>query len=74
MEHSICVGGGIGKSICSGDSGGPLVSFDRKTDSYVLLGVVSGTLNDCGYRPYYGSWMTSVPLFVDWIRLKVENF
>lgn len=54
----------FGKDSCQGDSGGPLVVNNKQS------GIVSWG-DGCGLKP---GIYTSVPAFIDWINLALENF
>lgn len=44
----ICAGGETDRDSCPGDSGSPLMYFDTKTNRWVMVGLVSLGLKECG--------------------------
>ncbi|KAL8605932.1 hypothetical protein ACOMHN_024756 [Nucella lapillus] len=61
-----------GKDACQGDSGGPLVCYNRKSEAYVQVGVVSFG-HACG-RPSFPGIYSNVKYFHDWIiKIMGEN-
>lgn len=68
----VCAGGDKGRDACRGDSGGPLMFFDTNRASWVLSGVVSLGLQQCGLPGVPGIY-TKVDNYVDWIEKKIRR-
>ena len=62
----MCVGGELGKDVCSGDSGGGLFYKRRDVTPWYLLGIVSYGSRMCADGQ--SSVFTRISSYVCWIR------
>uniref|UniRef100_A0A1Q3FIM0 CLIP domain-containing serine protease n=1 Tax=Culex tarsalis TaxID=7177 RepID=A0A1Q3FIM0_CULTA len=62
----LCAGGQKADT-CAGDSGSPLMFFDRKEGTWLLTGVVSMGVKECGMEGMPGIY-TNVGQYVSWIK------
>lgn len=63
----LCAGGEKAKDTCGGDSGSPLMFYDVKAGAWVLTGIVSLGVRDCGTEGIPGVY-TDVRQYLDWIK------
>lgn len=68
----VCAGGTRGHDSCMGDSGGPLMFYNRKSAAWVVSGIVSLGLEQCGIPGVPGIY-TKVENYNDWIVSKVRK-
>lgn len=67
----LCAGGVRAKDTCGGDSGSPLMHYDRNHGVWVLTGVVSLGVRDCGTEGIPGVY-TNVREYLPWIKANAE--
>ncbi len=71
-DNMICAGYQAGgKDACFGDSGGPLLSFDKESDRWYHIGVVSWG-RGCALTDYYGVY-TRTSKFSQWIAEQIDG-
>lgn len=63
----LCAGGVRAKDTCGGDSGSPLMFYDLKKGVWVLTGIVSLGVRDCGTEGIPGVY-TNVREYLPWIK------
>ncbi|XP_058812858.1 CLIP domain-containing serine protease B8-like [Topomyia yanbarensis] len=68
----LCAGGRKAKDSCAGDSGSPLMHYDRAKAVWVLAGVASFGVRDCGRAGVPGVY-TSVREYLTWIKQNIQN-
>lgn len=71
-DGQICAGGQKNVDACAGDSGGPLMYYDLDKLRWVLSGIVSWGLDNCGKAGVPGVY-TDVKYFMKWIRDTIET-
>ncbi|XP_055525724.1 CLIP domain-containing serine protease B8-like [Wyeomyia smithii] len=71
-ETQLCAGGRRAKDSCAGDSGSPLMHYDRRKAVWVLTGVASYGVQDCG-RPGVPSVYTNVREYLTWIKQNIKS-
>ncbi|KAK8386058.1 hypothetical protein O3P69_010645 [Scylla paramamosain] len=71
LEEQVCFGGQNKRDSCYGDSGGPLFQSDLKTFQFVMIGLVSFGLPQCGLDGVPAVY-TSVAPYRDWILLHMK--
>ncbi|KXJ76331.1 hypothetical protein RP20_CCG009846 [Aedes albopictus] len=67
----LCAGGEKAKDTCGGDSGSPLMFYDVKAGAWVLTGIVSLGVRDCGTEGIPGVY-TNVRQYLDWIKATAQ--
>lgn len=70
-ESFVCAGA-EGRDSCQGDSGGPLIYYDRTTERYYQIGVVS-----FGYKcaePGFPGVYSNIPYYLKWIGCHMEEY
>ncbi|XP_021711033.1 serine protease easter [Aedes aegypti] len=67
----LCAGGEKAKDTCGGDSGSPLMFYDVKAGAWVLTGIVSLGVRDCGTEGIPGVY-TNVRQYLDWIKANAQ--
>lgn len=67
----LCAGGQKARDTCGGDSGSPLMHYDLKKGVWVLTGVVSLGVRDCGTEGIPGIY-TNVREYLDWIKMNAR--
>lgn len=67
----LCAGGERAKDTCGGDSGSPLMFYDIKAGAWVLTGIVSLGVRDCGTEGIPGVY-TNVREYLDWIKQNAQ--
>ncbi|XP_058453441.1 CLIP domain-containing serine protease B8-like [Malaya genurostris] len=63
----LCAGGQKAKDTCGGDSGSPLMHYDVTKGVWVLTGIVSLGVRDCGTEGIPGVY-TNVREYLDWLK------
>ncbi|XP_055612830.1 transmembrane protease serine 9-like [Uranotaenia lowii] len=63
----LCAGGQNARDTCSGDSGSPLMHYDPQHGVWVLTGLVSLGVRDCGTEGVPGVY-TNVREYLPWIK------
>lgn len=63
----LCAGGQNARDTCSGDSGSPLMHYDTQHGVWVLTGLVSLGVRDCGTEGIPGVY-TNVREYLPWIK------
>ncbi|XP_053687767.1 CLIP domain-containing serine protease B8-like [Sabethes cyaneus] len=71
-ETQLCAGGRRSKDSCAGDSGSPLMHYDRRKAVWVLTGVASFGVQDCG-RPGVPGVYTNVREYLTWIKQNIRS-
>ncbi|XP_058453555.1 CLIP domain-containing serine protease B8-like [Malaya genurostris] len=71
-DSQLCAGGRKAKDSCAGDSGSPLMHYDRETAVWVLTGVASFGVRDCGRAGVPGVY-TNVREHLSWIKQNIQN-
>ena len=71
-KEQICAGGEKGKDACPGDSGSPLMYFDAKNSRWVLAGIVSIGLKNCGTDGVPGIYI-NVAEYISWIEENIKK-
>ncbi|XP_055628413.1 CLIP domain-containing serine protease B8-like [Toxorhynchites rutilus septentrionalis] len=66
-RSQICAGGRKAKDTCAGDSGSPLMHYDRKQGVWVVTGIASFGIRNCGREGIPGVY-TNVKEYLAWIR------
>lgn len=67
----LCAGGEKAKDTCGGDSGSPLMFYDTKEGAWVLTGIVSLGVRDCGTEGIPGVY-TNVREYLGWIKQNAQ--
>ena len=65
-DNQICAGGKRAQDSCPGDSGSPLMYLDMKNAKWILSGIVSLGLRECGTEGVPGVY-TNVRQYMNWI-------
>lgn len=63
----LCAGGETDRDSCPGDSGSPLMYFDGGINRWVVVGLVSMGLKECGMPGIPGVY-TKIDTYLDWIE------
>ncbi|XP_055612828.1 transmembrane protease serine 9-like [Uranotaenia lowii] len=71
QESHICAGGHKLKDSCAGDSGSPLMYYDYLSSFWVLTGVASFGVKDCGREGVPGVY-TNVREYLTWIKETIK--
>ncbi|XP_053682110.1 CLIP domain-containing serine protease B8-like [Sabethes cyaneus] len=64
----LCAGGQKAKDTCGGDSGSPLMYYDVRKGVWVLTGIVSLGVRECGTEGIPGVY-TNVREYLDWLKM-----
>lgn len=72
QRTQICAGGRRARDSCAGDSGSPLMHYDTKNAVWVLTGIASFGVRDCGMEGIPGVY-TSVKEHLTWIKENISN-
>lgn len=67
----ICAGGETDRDSCPGDSGSPLMNFDPVTNRWIVVGLVSMGLKECGVKGIPGVY-TKIDMYLDWIEANAK--
>ncbi|XP_062538218.1 uncharacterized protein LOC134206505 [Armigeres subalbatus] len=72
QRTQICAGGRKAMDSCAGDSGSPLMHYDMKNAVWVLTGIASFGVRDCGMEGVPGVY-TSVKEHLTWIKESISS-
>ncbi|XP_055616452.1 CLIP domain-containing serine protease B8-like [Toxorhynchites rutilus septentrionalis] len=71
-DGQMCFGGEKARDTCAGDSGSPLMFFDRKRGAWILTGLVSLGVKECGTEGKPGVY-TNVKEYTAWIAKNMKS-
>ncbi|EAT45082.1 AAEL003632-PA [Aedes aegypti] len=72
QRTQICAGGKRARDSCAGDSGSPLMYYDMKNAVWVLTGIASFGVKDCGMEGIPGVY-SSVKEHLSWIKESISS-